>query len=103
MAYWFVAPYIRDVPHLKRPQLMSKLLPATGHGTMGRAVVTGDSAVNVWDVETCLVKKSFSCGSQVLVLAVQPFLGLIAAGEARRPRKKLEERWCFTRFWTMYW
>ena len=85
LAYWFIAPYIRDVPHLHTQQMMSKLIPATERGTMGRAVLTGDSAfkVNVWDVETCLVKKSFHCESHVLVLAVSPFLGLIAAGEAR--------------------
>ena len=38
--------------------------------------------VKVWDIETGIAKKVFHCHSHVLVLAVSPFLGLIAAGEA---------------------
>eukprot|EP00438_Fugacium_kawagutii_P002131 Skav218481 [mRNA] locus=scaffold538:1181748:1183057:+ [translate_table: standard] len=96
MAYWFIAPYIRDIPHLNDGQAMSKLIPATERGTMGRTFLTGDAAfkapglsfivqpmVTVWDIETGKQKKVFNCHSHVLVLAVSPFLDLIAAGEAR--------------------
>lgn len=84
LAYWFIAPYIRDIPHLNDGQAMSKLIPATERGTMGRTFLTGDAAfkVTVWDIETTQAKKTFHCHSHVLVLAVSPFLGLIAAGEA---------------------
>ncbi len=39
--------------------------------------------VTVWDIETGAQKKVFNCHSHVLVLAVSPFLGLIAAGEVQ--------------------
>ena len=88
---------------------MPKLIPASENGTMGRAVVTGDSAfkapwlpflpnrgdffvflhgdlgevqVTVWDIETSKARKTFDCSSNVLAVAVSPFLGLVAAGEA---------------------
>ncbi|CAK9109049.1 Cilia- and flagella-associated protein 52 (WD repeat-containing protein 16) [Durusdinium trenchii] len=84
LAYWFIAPYIRDIPHLHNGEMMQKLIPATPRGTMGRTFLTGDTAfkVKVWDIETGIAKKVFHCHSHVLVLAVSPFLGLIAAGEA---------------------
>lgn len=44
LAYWFIAPYIRDIPHLNDGQAMSKLIPATERGTMGRTFLTGDAA-----------------------------------------------------------
>ncbi|CAE7030121.1 ago [Symbiodinium natans] len=84
IAYWFIAPYIRDIPHLKNREILQKLIPATHNGTMGRALVTGDSAfkVTVWDIETANARKTFHCSSHVLAIAVSPFLGLVAAGEA---------------------
>lgn len=51
MAYWFIAPYIRDIPHLNDGQAMSKLIPATERGTMGRTFLTGDAAF-----KACVVK-----------------------------------------------
>lgn len=47
--------------------------------------------VTVWDIETTQAKKTFHCHSHVLVLAVSPFLGLIAAGEAK-PGRSLKRR-----------
>jgi len=84
LAYWFIAPYITDIPHMHNGEVMRKLIPATERGTMGRTFLTGDAAfkVTVWDIETGAQKKVFNCHSHVLVLAVSPFLGLIAAGEA---------------------
>ncbi|CAE7514487.1 slc44a4 [Symbiodinium microadriaticum] len=84
IAYWFIAPYIRDIPQLNNGEIMPKLIPASENGTMGRAVVTGDSAfkVTVWDIETSKARKTFGCSSNVLAIAVSPFLGLVAAGEA---------------------
>jgi len=79
-----IAPYIRDIPFLNNGEILQKLIPATGNGTMGRAIVTGDSAfrVIVWDMETASARKTFHCSSHVLAIAVSPFLGLVAAGEA---------------------
>ncbi|CAJ1337081.1 unnamed protein product [Effrenium voratum] len=84
LSYWFIPPYIRDIPHLDNGEILQKLIPATENGTMGRAIVTGDSAfkVTVWDMETCKAKKVLHCQSHVLALATSPFLGLVAAGEA---------------------
>ncbi|CAE7941192.1 pkwA [Symbiodinium necroappetens] len=84
IAYWFIAPYIRDIPQLNNGEIMPKLIPASENGTMGRAVVTGDSAfkVTVWDIETSKARKTFDCSSNVLAVAASPFLGLVAAGEA---------------------
>eukprot|EP00913_Durusdinium_trenchii_P032057 g30022.t1 len=44
LAYWFIAPYIRDIPHLHNGEMMQKLIPATPRGTMGRTFLTGDTA-----------------------------------------------------------
>ena len=50
LAYWFIAPYIRDIPHLNDGQAMSKLIPATARGTMGRTFLTGDAAFKAREV-----------------------------------------------------
>ena len=50
--------------------------------------------VTVWDIETGAQKKVFNCHSHVLVLAVSPFLGLIAAGEVLVGGKRLQGFGC---------
>ena len=47
---------------------------------MGAA--SGSVKVTVWDIETSKARKTFDCSSNVLAIAVSPFLGLVAAGEA---------------------
>lgn len=50
--------------------------------------------MTVWDIETGAQKKVFNCHSHVLVLAVSPFLGLIAAGEVQMGGKRLQGFGC---------
>lgn len=50
--------------------------------------------MTVWDIETGAQKKVFNCHSHVLVLAVSPFLGLIAAGEVQMGGKRLQRFGC---------